>query len=170
MRIASRPFARAGRSARGYFLTMLGVLVLGWAMTGCEDKHIGRPCETNADAGSSTGVHVSVVSSPVLSCPSRICLFPADTSNSGDATTFHDGAFCTATCSTDDDCSDGEIGDKGDSSDHRCKSNFVCAVATTAGPFCCQKFCICHDFVFVPSGGIPTPTACESPSTCENVH
>jgi hypothetical protein len=154
---------------------MLGVLVLGWATAGCEDKHIGRSCETNADAGGAQ--HVTVVASPVLACPSRVCLFPTDSSSAGDATTYHDGAFCTASCSTDDDCSDGEIGDKSNAEDHRCKSNFVCAIATTSGPFCCQKFCICHDFVYVPQGGIPEPVACESPNSggpnppsCENVH
>lgn len=174
MRIASRPFARVGGSARSYFLMTLGVLVLGWA-AGCEDKHIGRPCLTNApdDAGASGG-QVAIVSSPNLQCPSRICLQPADEFQ---AAADHTGPFCTDTCSTDDDCSDGETGSKSNPMDTHCKSNFVCAVATTSGPFCCQKYCICHDFVIVPPGGFKTPQACLSPSnsgpnppTCVNVH
>ncbi len=171
MRIASRPFARAGGSARGYFLMMLGVLVLGWAATGCEDKHIGRPCLTNADAGTvgASGGSVAIISSPNLQCPSRICLLPADEQT---AAMENDGPFCTYACSTDDDCSDAETGTKGAAGDTRCKSNFICAVATTEGPFCCQKYCICHDFVYVPPGGLKTPTACEpgAPSSCANVH
>ena len=170
MRIASRPFARAGSSARGYFLMMLGVLVLGWAVTGCEDKHIGRPCLTNADAGS-FGANgepgVAIISSPNLQCPSRICLLPADESNAG---AMHDGPFCTYPCSTDDDCSDAETGEKGSTTDTRCKTNFICAIATTTGPFCCQKYCVCHDFVYIPPGGLKTPTACEpGAGTCSNV-
>jgi hypothetical protein len=167
MRIASRPFARAGRSAQGYFLMMVGVLVLGWVAMGCDNKHIGRPCEVNADAGASGG-SISIISSPVLQCPSRICLLPADMSV---AAKNNDGPFCTDTCSSDDDCADAETGTKGDTSDTKCKSNFVCAVATTSGPFCCQKFCICHDFVNVPPGGFTTPTACmPGNTTCANVH
>lgn len=173
MRIASRPFARASFSARSYFLMTLGVLVLGWGTAGCEDKHIGRPCVTNADAGTvgASGGQVAIISSPNLQCPSRICLLPADESM---ATTpaYHDGAFCTYSCNTDDDCSDAEIGDKSQSDDKRCKSNFICTIATTTGPFCCQKYCVCHDFVYVPPGGIPTPVACEpnAGNSCENIH
>ena len=171
MRIASRPFARAGVSARSYFLMTLGVLVLGWATAGCEDKHIGRPCVTNADAGTvgASGGQVAIISSPNLQCPSRICLLPADESMAG---LDHDGAFCTASCNTDDDCSDAETGDKATAGDTRCKGNFICAVATTTGPFCCEKFCVCHDFVFVPQGGLQTPSACMpgAANSCPNIH
>lgn len=178
MRIASRPFGRAGRSAQATFLVTLGVLVLGW-VAGCDDKHIGRPCEVNADAGTSAGAgtHVAVISSPVLQCPSRICILPPDNLGATLPTTNmppgdNDGPYCTATCSTDDDCADGETGDRSNNEDHRCKGGFFCAVATTTGPFCCQKFCICHDFVAEPMGGAPTPESCMpgTGSTCANVH
>ncbi len=166
MRIAPRLIAHAG-SMRGYFLVAVGALVLG--LVGCEDKHIGRPCITNAaDAGASGG-QVAVISSPNLQCPERICLQPAPEGAVPNAAA--EGAFCTATCSTDDDCSDSDPGTK-------CTSGFVCTVATTAGPFCCQKMCVCHDFVIVPPGGFPTPSTCKSPGsegapnppTCQNVH
>ncbi len=156
MRIASRPVGRAGRSAQATFLMTLGVLVLGW-VAGCDDKHIGRPCEVNADAGTVTGGHVAIISSPALQCPSRICLLPADT-NAGAAN--NDGPFCTASCSTDDDCSDGETGVRGDTSDPRCKFGFFCGYPTTTGPFGCQKFCICRDFTAEPGGGAQKPTVC----------
>ncbi len=166
MRIASRTPGRAGRSAQATFLMMLGVLVLG-SVAGCEDKHIGRPCEVNADAGSISGGHVAIISSPALQCPSRICLLPADQNV---AAANQVGAFCTATCSTDDDCSDGETGTRGDSTG-RCTTGFFCGVPTTTGPFCCQRYCICRDFQAEPAGGVQTPEACvPGKSTCENVH
>lgn len=173
MRIASRPFARAGRSARATFLMTLGMLVVGLVATGCDDKHIGRPCEVNADGGTTgaSGGHITIVSSPVLACPSRICVLPQDTSVAGQN---GDRPFCTDTCSTDDDCSDAETGSSGSG---KCTSHFSCQVATTSGPFCCQKYCICDDFIPEPSGGFQTPTACMGPNsggpnppTCENVH
>jgi hypothetical protein len=167
MRFPFQLNTRAGEFARGFALVAFGVVIL---LGACDDKHIGRPCQTGAappDAGASGGAFATV-SSPVLACPSRICLDPGD--QKGDATNFHDGAFCTATCSSDDDCSDAEIGNKGDTSDTRCKSSFVCGVATTVGPFCCQKLCICRDFVVVPPGGLPLPMSCmPSMSTCQNV-
>jgi hypothetical protein len=151
---------------------MVGVLVLGGvATTGCEDKHIGRPCELNADAGTTgaSGGSIAIISSPVLACPSRICLLPGGPASSPPPNGAGDGATCTATCDTDDDCKDAETTGMNNTSDQRCKTDFVCAVATTSGPFCCQKFCICHDFVTRPPGGFTTPTACMSNATCKNV-
>ena len=53
MSFASRLIPRSGNAARGYFLVALGALVIGLG-GGCDDKHIGRPCNTNvADAGAS---------------------------------------------------------------------------------------------------------------------
>ena len=161
MRIASRPFARAGVPARSYFLMMLGVLVLGGVgTTGCEDKHIGRPCEVNADAGSTgaSGGPVSIISSPVLACPSRICLLPGDVLGAAARGT---GATCTANCNSDSDCSDAETAsNKNDTTDPHCKGHFYCRVATTAGPFACQKFCVCNDFIAEEQGGAPVPASC----------
>ncbi len=166
MRIASRPVTRAGRSAQATFLTMLGVLVLGW-MAGCDDNHLGRPCDVNADAGSITGGHVAIVSSPALQCPSRICLLPADQNV---AAANQVGAFCTVPCSSDDDCSDGETGAKG-SNGGLCTSGFFCGVPTTTGKFCCERYCICRDFQSEPGGGFQTPEVCmQSSSSCPNVH
>jgi hypothetical protein len=159
MRIASRPFARARGTARGYFLMMLGVLVLGGLGTaGCEDKHIGRPCEVNADAGTTgaSGGPIAIISSPVLACPSRICLLPGDVLGAASRGT---GATCTATCSTDDDCADAETSST--AGDPHCKGHFYCGYVTTAGPFACQKLCICNDFVGEPGGGAQKPASCQ---------
>jgi len=161
MRIASRVIPHAGALARGYLLVALGVVGLGLA-GGCDDQHIGRPCVTNApvDAGDVTAT--SIISSPSLQCPSRICIQPAAMGPVPNAQ--DEGAMCTATCNTDDDCQNTDPGTK-------CTKGFVCAWPTTAGPFCCQKMCVCHDFVTVPKGGFTEPDTCTSPSKgCQNVH
>ena len=167
MRFPFQVNTRAGGFARSFALVAVGAVVL---LGACDDKHIGRPCEIGTpppDAGTSGGAFATI-SSPVLACPSRICLLPGD---ENDATKLNDGAFCTAGCSTEDDCSDAETGSASDNTDTRCKTGFTCAVATTIGPFCCEKLCICKDFVNVPAGGIPLPDSCKTGmSTCQNVH
>ena len=36
----------------------------------------------------------------------------------------------------------------------------------TVGPFCCKKFCVCKDYIVVPTDGdIPLPLACEGSDT-----
>jgi hypothetical protein len=160
MRIASRVIPHAGESACGYLLVALGVVALGLA--GCNDQHIGRPCVTNAPPDAGDTSETTIISSPSLGCPSRICIQPAAMGPVPDAQS--EGAMCTATCSTDDDCSDVDPGTK-------CTKGFVCAWPTTAGPFCCQKMCVCHDFVTVPKGGFVEPDTCTKPSAgCQNVH
>jgi len=159
MRFPSRLNPRAGQFARGFALVAFGVVVL--AAGGCDDKHIGRPCQIGVpppDAGSSGGAFATITS-PALECPSRICLLANDVN--GDATKYKEGASCTAPCSTDDDCSDAETGSKNDMSDFHCKTNFLCTWPTTVGPFACQKLCVCHDFLLVPTGGIQPPAACQ---------
>jgi hypothetical protein len=166
MKFASRVIPHAGDFARGYLLVAMGVVALGLA--GCNDNHIGRPCVTNAPADAGAAGETTIISSPSLQCPSRICIQPAPMGpvvNAAD-----EGAMCTATCNTDDDCSDVDPGTK-------CTKGFVCAWPTTAGPFCCQKMCVCHDFVTRPPNGFIEPNTCQSPGnggpnppTCQNVH
>jgi hypothetical protein len=128
---------------------------------GCEDKHIGRPCSLGiqADGGDTT------ITSPALQCPSRICILPqADKEPMGTL------PLCTATCSSNSDC-DGEGADKSNPSDHRCRTGFTCTWPTTVGPFCCQKMCVCRDFVTEPDEGWPKPPICDDPNGgCANVH
>jgi hypothetical protein len=148
-------------------LTLVAVLV-ALSSAGCENKHIGRPCslDTQDDGGTTSGTATNVTfNGGALECPSRICVLPpvmavTDT-----------GSLCTADCNSDDDCSDGEQGPKGDTTDHRCESGFACLVATDTGPFCCRKFCLCKDFY---SGKLPEePTTCMpgmNVNGCPNVH
>jgi len=159
-------------SARSPFvLGALLIAVSALAAAGCENKHIGRTCDLVADAGTMAGTGTLATINPeALECPSRICILPA--AQNGYAVSAGTGPGCTADCSSDDDCSDGETGPKANPNDPRCELGFVCAVATTSGPFCCRKLCLCKDFTGAPPpGGFPTPTVCQAGmgSTCKNV-
>ena len=60
---------------------------------------------------------------------------------------------------------------KTDPTDPRCKTGFTCMWPTTVGSFCCQKMCVCRDFVTEPMGGFKQPEVCTSTSSgCQNVH
>jgi hypothetical protein len=103
-------------------------VVLFVGVTGCTDNGIGRKCiNDNADAGGGQG---TLLSSPALECPSRLCLIQSSTAR----------ATCTIPCATDDDCKDAVTGS---ASDGLCDTNFVCAVATVVGSFKCKSICIC---------------------------
>jgi hypothetical protein len=165
MRFSSRVIPNGG-FAGGYLLVAVGAVALG--LLGCNDMHIGRPCVTDAPADAGSASEVSIVSSPSLQCPSRICLQPA--LMGAVAAAAMEPAFCTAPCETDSDCSDADPATQ-------CQKGFVCGWPTTSGPFCCQKMCICDDFVIEPKGGFPTPNSCQAPNhggpnpaTCQNVH
>ena len=159
--------SRLNRSAHGQVavLAVAALLPLLALVGGCEDKHIGRPCElgANVDAGSSSG-STTIITSPALECPSRICVLPG-----AQKTVDGTGPLCTASCNNDGDCADGEVDStKGGP---RCKTGFACAYPTTVGDFCCQKMCICLDFVTEPKGGFSEPQICTSSSYgCQNVH
>jgi hypothetical protein len=143
------------------------VVLLGLVTSGCEDKHIGRVCDLDiADAGGTTTGTTSAIQGQAVECPTRICLLPA-----GDKTT-NTGPLCSATCSSDDDCSDGET--TGNQMSKQCKTGFTCMVATTVGNFCCEKLCVCKDFVDTTRMGYnQTPQSClpgNPDQTCKNVH
>ncbi len=162
MRFPSRLVPSAPRwMAVAIALTALG---LGAA---CEDKHVGRLCELGVggvDAGASGAT--ATITSPALECPSRICLLPG-----AEKEPMGTGALCTATCESNDDCADGETTNK--VGDAHCKGGFVCTWPTTTGSFCCQRMCVCRDFVSEPAGGFKPPATCAAnqvpPSACVNV-
>jgi hypothetical protein len=148
-------------------LSLLGALVLvavGIGNTSCEDKGIGRPCDIWTDAAPSQGVF----NSEALECPSRICLKPVDESNNPpDPAT---GPYCSASCSQDSDCNDGQTRDTTVSTDRRCKSGFTCGIPFVKGRLCCQKLCLCRDFLGTSSP--QTPPGCitdEDKRTCNTV-
>jgi hypothetical protein len=161
--------ARPRTPARALFAPFaLGALLVVLTTAGCDNKHVGRLCDLNADAGAAMGTGTTATINPeALECPSRICILPPQQAAATDTQ-----SLCTADCSSDDDCSDGETGPKGDTADHHCETGFVCAIATTVGDFCCRRFCLCKDFTGpTPQGGFPVPKVCQAGngSTCKNV-
>ncbi len=128
----------------------------GFGMS-CTDNPVGRICDLGA---ATPQADESVVSSPSLDCVSRTCLRtkperePPPGSNIANLT-LNQG-LCTSSCSADSDC------DRVPESP--CLTGFTCGVSLSAGPFCCQKFCICKDFVVIPeaTGEIPLPAACDA--------
>jgi hypothetical protein len=142
----------------------IALLLFTVATLGCENKHIGRPCELGVP--DEPGASASTITGEVLACPTRICMIPAaerptDTKS-----------YCSTECSTNDDCGDGELRDKGVAGDKRCQGGFVCGVAAVIGEFCCKKLCICKDFLPSGTNQVPTPPTCSAgaASTCRNVH
>jgi hypothetical protein len=126
------------------------------ATSGCPaDDHVGRPCEVGTQPIGGSSGQVVTLASPALECPSRICLLPGTGNAQGT------GALCTATCDSDADCEDAEVGAKGDPADHRCENGFTCTWPTMVGAFACQKLCVCRDFVGEPVGGFKKPATCE---------
>jgi hypothetical protein len=137
-------------------LALIAFALLSVGLGGaCENNHVGRTCDLGVESDGTE----TTITSPALECPSRICILPqAEKPAAGTL------PLCTATCSSDGDC-DGEAADKSDSNDHRCRTGFTCKWPTTVGPFCCQKMCICRDFLLMtPKGGWPEPAACKDSS------
>jgi hypothetical protein len=134
------------------------------ALAGCEDKAIGRVCEVQADAGTEQ----AVVNGQALECPSRLCLRPAPDLTV--AQTVDTTALCTAECSKDSDCDGAETRASNNSRDKRCRTGFVCGVATATGSVaCCKKLCLCKDFLVIPQSGLEVPVVCDrnkNPGVC----
>ena len=161
---------------RAFLLCTLVAAVVGIGFFACNPNSIGRPC-VNPNSQAVKGVQFA---SPALECPSRICLIEPSGAAEGNITQATDAgairATCTATCSSDSDCSP-------ETNDY-CKSSagtplgFVCAVATSVGPFCCRKVCVCRGdldpkFNQDVDGGAKLPVVCDPTQdnqiTCVNV-
>ena len=147
----------------------LGLLFVTFGSSGCENKAIGRPCDPQAgDAGAGQ----AVVNAYALECPSRICLKAAP-DNRPEGSYPSPGSMCTAECSSDEDCEDGETGSKSDRA--KCKEGWSCAIPTVVGDLCCKKLCVCRDFLLHVNGKVAkvtTPEACNAnnpANTCKNL-
>lgn len=134
--------------------SVLGLAAVALGNTGCEDQHIGRACDVLTDAGPSQGVY----NSEALECPSRICLKPVV--QPGASGSIDTGPYCSASCSQDSDCEPNEKRVKDNPNDKRCIAGFTCGIAFVKGRICCQKLCLCKDFL--GTAGAPTPIACQS--------
>lgn len=160
MTFSMRPLLSSSSALR--VLAVAFVASLALAASGCEDKHIGRPCDlAAADGGTSSTGSSATINSQAVECPSRICLSPA---------AYKGTAFplCTADCSSDDDCE----GETGETVARKCKTGFSCVVPTTVGDFCCRRLCVCRDTLETSNPDYSkTPEVCKAgQSTCKNVH
>jgi hypothetical protein len=160
--------------ARSFHVGSLGLLVVAAVLggTSCENKHIGRKCQLSVDPDPGTSGTTATIDVG-LECPSRICMLPAHEPGVFQAPP-QTTALCTADCSNDDDCADGELRNTADTSDTRCQTGFACKVAETVGDFCCRRLCVCKDFIGkTPAGGYPTPEVCMSTpankANCKNI-
>lgn len=112
---------------------------------------VGDPCDVLTDAGPAT----AIVNGAAPECSSRICIKPAY----GPGTVTATGAYCSAACEQDSDCAGAPYAPNSPTTaDHRCQTGFVCGIPFVKGRLCCQKLCMCRDFV--GDAGLPTPTAC----------
>ncbi len=115
---------------------------LAWVLfivAACAPDPVGRLC----DLGSTPNNNEVLVGAPSLDCVSRTCLHvPAQAGSMAPGGTT---GLCTAACTSDDDCQ--QIAGS------PCVSGFTCGVPLVNGPFCCEKLCICKDYVVVPTTG-----------------
>jgi len=123
----------------------------------------GNPCEVGASPADGPGAVIVTRFAP--ECASKTCLLPGADRDPGNT-----GPLCTSGCNTDADCAGGLQGDRSDQTDHRCKTGFACMVPTTVGDFCCEKMCVCRDYVVEPQGGFQAPAVCAGTlaGTCAN--
>jgi hypothetical protein len=142
------------------------VFVLGLAtLAACQGTPVGRICDLGSNVPDPTE---SIIASPSLDCVSRECLKIPETNPSPPKGTMYPGGtngLCTSTCETSDDCQKVP--------ESPCVSGFTCGIAVTQGPFCCEKVCVCKDYVQVPSNGaLPVPIGCDptnSANACCNL-
>jgi hypothetical protein len=128
------------RTIRSQALLLSAGLALTWLGAGCEEKHIGRPCDLGGSVDAGPNVLVSFPGA--LECPSRICLLPKQ------ERTTDTGPLCTAQCESNDDC-EGERRGK-DADDRRCRDGFVCRrllPGLEQDPLACKRLCVCKDFI-----------------------
>ena len=92
---------------------------------------------------------------PAASCASGACLHTPQEHDLPMCGNYPDGAkgLCTAACEKDADC--GGL-------DGPCVSGYTCGVAVTVGRYCCQRMCMCKDFVDV---GSAAPAPCDPANT-----
>jgi len=156
--------------ARGVLLSIAAsIVVLAALASGCTNSPVGRKC----DLGEAPPANAVAVASQSLDCVSRTCLRvgggagypPTRELPPGSTPLAANVGLCTAECASSDECERVP--------ESPCVLGFTCAIATTAGPYCCRKFCICKDYVAVPeSGELVAPAECdatESKNACCNL-
>ncbi len=161
--LRANPSTLRSAALRLSFVGALGMVAVALGNMGCEDKAIGRTCDVLTAATPSQGVF----NAEALECPSRICLKPVvQTGASGAVDTE---PFCSASCSQDSDCETDQKRNPDNPRDKRCQSGFTCGIPFVKGRICCQKLCVCKDFINQQTG-MPVPIACQGgeAATCQN--
>lgn len=136
----------------------LSIFTVFFLFVACSTNPVGNVCviegfnvdptETEIEENSNSE---AIVSSPALDCTSRVCLFQPNEAGAAGGVNV---PLCSDFCESASDC------DRETSSP--CETGFSCEVASTTGPLCCQRMCICNDFLFVPeSGEREEPSACD---------
>jgi hypothetical protein len=134
----------------------IAALLASVLVMACSDMGVGRKCIVPDN----TMIMGTLISSPALECPTRLCLAQGDLSG------MPKRATCTAFCETDADCASAVLGKD---ADLQCASSFKCAVATQAGSVKCRKMCVCKDDLECgvnedADGGAITPATCPNPT------
>lgn len=111
------------------------------------------PEHTNPDGTVSPGALASAGS-----CPASLCLAVPLSSSITDGAVYPPAGYglSTTTCDSDADCP----------AEAQCPGGLACGVPSqlTVGDYCCEKVCVCRDFVVTP---LPIPPACD-PSVAMN--
>lgn len=132
----------------------------------CQQPVVGAVC----DLGGPSLATASVLTSPVLDCETRACLkVPPSAAGlpSGARPLSANEGMCTAACEADADC-EAVAGSP-------CQGGFTCGVpqVLTVGASCCEKVCVCRDYLDIGSGQtMPLPEACNPANpeaTCCNL-
>lgn len=124
-------------------------------LVGCGGEPVGRICDLGIDVPETSPN--SVVASGSLDCVTRTCLRIPRTRELPPDSKFPTGTngLCTAECSSDSDCERVP--------ESPCVTGFTCGVPVYTGAACCQKFCICKDYVVLPeSGELAVPVQCDA--------
>ena len=130
------------------------IVVLAALASGCTNNPVGRKCDLGEQTPQANQV---VVASQSLDCVSRTCLRypPTRELPPGSIPLAPNIGLCTAECNSSDECERVP--------ESPCVLGFTCGIATTAGPYCCRKFCICKDYVVVPENGeLAAPAECDA--------
>jgi hypothetical protein len=132
------------------FFAVYALMLLG----GClqeSNAELGKPCNLGFDAGSWQASY----NAQAAECASSVCIKQVCASTS----TTDTAPYCATTCFSDSDCN-GQRRDGKNPDDHRCVHGYTCGVAFAVGSLCCQKLCLCKDFL--GEQGVTPPPNCGS--------
>jgi hypothetical protein len=133
---------------RAWFLVLLGAC----SSNNHHSIPVGDVCNYGAPATSPNQVILASASS----CNGGACLrFPLQRELPAGASYNGDVGLCSAVCEDEGDCF--RIPES------PCVTGFACGIVQTVGPACCQKYCVCKDYILLPeSGEPPVPQACDA--------